>query len=396
MEEITAHHIASKERERHLESSVSVGQSPAFVIEIDPENENGFTLDEYKQAIDIRNQLAGSVEEYGCFTQIHREANSIHVPGVILTQSGYNSFEKVVRELKESGVKAKIAMSVPQAGDEQFITRDREILRSTMYGSSVLGLARGAKKSVDQIETTTDIPVYQLPLNGGNLGNVIVADKGTKISKTEFDPDSHRWLTTEELKIKGLQSHYFDRIEVDFTETVNIDTYLVIKADIIKSGKKITMFDVERDGREAVDDRRIVVSANFDLLSSVASHIELDGKSFATNILGDSVFLFIHKDGVIGDLKTVDIYTGLMRDFAERESVPDLFISQIQVEKATREKQLGHLSSVEIPIAGDNLVLFKKGNTVVGFGNLWDADEESRREKEHKDKNMKPSEIHKG
>lgn len=376
-------------RKKYLDYGIPVGRPLAFVIQFAPQKDKKFTKDDYLNVFEYKNSL---VETNNCYVQVHRESERIHLTGLVLNKPGYTRFEDLYKKLKSENTDAKIALSLPEEGDLQYVTQVDQY-SSTIYGSSILALARGEKVEINSLATVSDIPVYQLD-SSNNLTDQ-ESEKGTPVKKISFDPTQYNWEDSMGNIDKINQLTFTKKVDTQnlSTKEIFLKDYIVVKIDINESGKMIAQFDIAK-GKQNIENRFLVIAANIELLCLLKNYIQHDPQSYSTNLLGDSVFLFIRKKGKMwGVADTLETFRKLMNAFVEAQISADFF-SGFKTKSLKREESFGYLSSIEIPFIGDKQQVFFLEDRVVGFSGLWDGTEEKKREAMHKKLNMKPSEIY--
>lgn len=388
MEEISAQEpIRKTERERYLEFAYDVGESPAFVFQIKSSETQGFTESDVVRAIDIKNTLQ---KDRVAVVMIHREAQSINIAGILLKPESLDRLAEIKGGLVSDGIDCGFAMSLPEEGDVQSITIVDG--HSTIYGSSVLALARAPKSTINDDGGGV---IYRLAsIDDGE--DVIRSEKSTRLRKLELKKEKIQFAA--QAQIDALPKHLFEKVDLEAEPLtvmeLDVSDYQFFKLDINNSGQKIIDLAVSGDGDEedkkAVEGRRLVIAANFKLLSNVAAIVQLHEGVYIASRLGDSLVIIMKRDTGNERLTSERTLRNAIMSFAERDT-PDVFEST-DGEASTdenRKKRLGHLTNIELPLEG--IVRIYKVGDLVLFDKTWDLEGENKLEKYHKETNSLPS-----
>jgi hypothetical protein len=373
----------------------SVGRSPSFVIQLRRKDGGELQLSDVKNIVRIRNLLIG--ENENAIDLIHKEGQAAHVSGLFLKREGLTTFDNILKsfsgeevdgfdEIRNSRLEASVAMAVPEEGDEQWVTISDG--NFTIYGSSVVALSRGHKVVTGDLAS---VPVFELA--GGDV-NAMTTRKGEKFVQKDsniFDDPNFVWAT--EKQIRDLPGMVFEKMDPDAINKVTIDSseILAIKPDESNSGQKIKSVEIpdsEDEREQAVAARKMIVAANYRMISEIARELEdyskeIGEKYFVANMLGDSVVLFMEKDGML-----IKKYQELIKKKTEEE-LSDATKDNLL---GSREEMLGHFSSIVLPVEGE-ITLFRVGDRVICFDANWNPMIERHLETLHKKTNRPSSEI---
>ncbi len=391
--------ILEAERKRYLEMVRSVGRAPAFVIEFKPSSNNRFSKEDIFKALQIGDAIMG--EDKGAVIQYHREANSYNVTGVFLNETALKRFIDLVDSGK---INADVAISTPEAGDEQNITVSRNGRVFTTYGSSILALTRGEK---EKVSSSGKISVYELSTRDEKT---VIADKQTQLKKVNLSEAQFDWPTQEELEAANLPEFLFRKrcpARIDDIEVVSIDTnqMLILKPDINDSGRKIieqVLGDDPKKIQKKRENRALIVAANFHLLNAIQETVEIfnstkgdkkldiSRKAWILSILGDSAQIALVRpeyDTENKEFRVLDSYINVVSGFADQD-IPDDF----GFNHTAREDQYGHLTNVVLPIDGIVNLYIVNGEPV-GFDKTWSGETELLLEEYHKKNKLLSSEM---